>query len=121
MTVSFGDKIRRIRANNGLSQQQLANILKVDRSSVASWETDRRIPAFETISRIAEYFNVNLSEFGSTNEANMENINIIMVDDERIILNGGTALLRKFFPNAAFNGFTTARSALEFAENNRRS
>lgn len=119
MTVSFGDKIRRIRANNGLSQQQLANILKVDRSSVASWETDRRIPAFETISRIAEYFNVNLSEFGSTNEANMENINIIMVDDERIILNGGTALLRKFFPNAAFNGFTTARSALEFAENNR--
>ncbi|MBQ3462921.1 MAG: response regulator [Clostridia bacterium] len=119
MAASFGEKIKQIRNQRGLSQQQLADMLNVDRSSVANWETDRRVPNFDTISKMAVFFNININEFTSTAEAKAKTANIIMVDDEKIILNGCAALLRKFFPNGDFNGFTTARSALEYAEKNR--
>lgn len=119
MKVSLGEKIKRLRMKHNLSQQQFAELMFVDRSSVANWETDRRVPNLEILSHIADFFNVSVSEFISYNKTNTNNINIIMVDDEEIILNGNIDILKDFFPNAVLNGFTSSQKALKFAENNK--
>jgi transcriptional regulator with XRE-family HTH domain len=42
------------RVNAGLSQERLANLLKVDRSTVAKWETGKSMPRAELLPKIAK-------------------------------------------------------------------
>lgn len=42
------------RVNAGLSQERLANLLKVDRSIVAKWETGKSMPRAELLPKIAK-------------------------------------------------------------------
>ena len=119
MEISFGEALKRLRMKQGLSQQQLGEAIHIDRSSISNWEADRRIPDLNTIKQLAGCLNVNVNELVTTNMTYSKGINIIMVDDEKIILDGNIDILRDFFPNATFNGFTTARSALVYAENNK--
>lgn len=42
------------RVNAGLSQERLANLLKVDRSTVAKWETGKSMPRAVLLPKIAK-------------------------------------------------------------------
>lgn len=53
MANYFGETLYRLRAEKGLSQQQLANRLHVTRSAVANWETGHRLPNAAMVSQIA--------------------------------------------------------------------
>lgn len=56
--MSLGQRIKQIRGR--MSQTELSRLLKVDRSTVASWEIDRREPDLATLSLLADFFNVSL-------------------------------------------------------------
>ncbi|SMC51034.1 helix-turn-helix domain-containing protein [Sporomusa malonica] len=55
---SLGEKIKLLR--NKLTQEELAAILKVERSTLASWEVNRREPDIATLCRIAAYFQISI-------------------------------------------------------------
>lgn len=55
---SLGDKIKQLR--NKLTQEELAVMLQVDRSTLASWEVNRREPDIATLCRIAALFKVSV-------------------------------------------------------------
>ena len=55
---TLGEKIKRLR--NKLTQEELAAILGVDRSTLASWEVNRREPDIATLRRIADFFGVSI-------------------------------------------------------------
>lgn len=55
---TLGDKIKQLR--NQLTQEELSAILQVDRSTLASWEVNRREPDIATLRRIAAHFNVSI-------------------------------------------------------------
>lgn len=55
---TLGEKLKKLR--NDLTQEELAAQLQVDRSTLASWETNRREPDIATLCRIADLFNVSL-------------------------------------------------------------
>ena len=52
----LGERIKALRIEKGLLQQELAAALSVSQSTVAMWETNKREPDFETIKRIAAFF-----------------------------------------------------------------
>jgi len=110
--------LRRLRVRNGYSQQQLAEKLFVDRSSIANWETGRRVPDAMLIANIAECLGVDARVLLTSYDPN-EKPNVIMVDDEKIILAGGLPVLEEVMPNAAVRGFSKPSEALEFAKSNR--
>ena len=58
MSLSIADALRKLRMERGLSQQQLADMLFVDRSSIASWESGRRTPDAAVIGGLAEALKV---------------------------------------------------------------
>lgn len=65
---TFKDRIRKLREEKGLTQEELAKILGISRATLASWETGRREPDFETTSKIAEFFGVSIDYLlGRTN------------------------------------------------------
>ena len=58
--MSFGERLKRLRVEKGLSQQELADILKVNRATLGNWEIDRTSPGYTTLCKIAKYFNVTI-------------------------------------------------------------
>lgn len=60
--MTTGEKIRYFRKNCGLSQQQVANALGVDRTTVGGYESGRRQVKLTTIVKLAHIFRVEPSE-----------------------------------------------------------
>ena len=116
---SFGETLLDVRKQNGLSQQRLADLLFVNRSSVANWEAGRRLPDAAMIAKIAEVLGVDLSDlFDAANEEAAKSF-VIVVDDSKIILKGELPVLNAVLPKATVVGFTKPSQAVEFAKANR--
>jgi transcriptional regulator with XRE-family HTH domain len=59
-TWTLGDRLRKAREELGMSQQQLADALGVDRKSISSWEVGRHQPRYRDVSAIAGATGVDL-------------------------------------------------------------
>lgn len=118
MTTSFGETLRRLRTEKGLSQQQLAVRLHMERPSVANWEAGRRMPDAATVYQIAEALSVDSSALLSAADDSGEAPNVLLVDDEPLIVTGGIPALQEAMPNANVVGFTKPSQALAFFSEN---
>lgn len=58
--MNLSEKIKKLRAENNFTQEQLAEKLKVSRSTISSWETGRSYPDLEMVIEICDCFNVSL-------------------------------------------------------------
>lgn len=68
---TIGDTIKLLREERRLSQQQLADVLKVARSTISMYESGSRIPDDDMKEIICDYFNVDMNYlFGKTNTRN---------------------------------------------------
>lgn len=68
---TIGDTIKLLREERRLSQQQLANILNVARSTISMYESGSRIPEDDMKDIICDYFNVDMNYlYGKTNTRN---------------------------------------------------
>lgn len=56
--IFFGARLKKLRLDNRLRQDQFARLVGVERSTVSLWENDLRQPAYQTLVRIAEVFGV---------------------------------------------------------------
>ena len=119
MHNSFGETLRQLRVERGLSQQLLADKLHMDRSGIAHWESGRRIPDVMTLNRLSQYLGVELSALMQAAEEPDERPKVILLDDEKIILNGGVPILEEALPGAEVTGFTIPSRALAYARKNR--
>lgn len=56
--MNFSDKLKELRKEKGISQEELARAVYKSRSTVAKWETGIRLPDEETLELLKEYFGV---------------------------------------------------------------
>ena len=115
MSATFADSLKSLRAARGLSQQQLATKLFVDRSTVARWESGDRMPDLAIVPRIAECLGVDTFTLLSVVRKS-EAPEIIVVDDEHFALAGAIAALEEALPGVAITGFTRSSDALAYAQ-----
>lgn len=54
----IGKKIKELRKKNKMTQKELSSKLGVSTAAVALWETDKRSPDFEALTKISDIFNV---------------------------------------------------------------
>ena len=59
---NVGNNIKKLRANLGMTQAQLAELVGVARVSIVSIETGRFIPTIETALRISKALNVPIDQ-----------------------------------------------------------
>lgn len=60
--MTFAEKLKSIRKQSGLSQEQLAEKLGVSRQAVTKWETDAGIPDIENIMAISALFDISIDD-----------------------------------------------------------
>ncbi len=63
--MTFAEKLRSIRKQAGMSQEQLAEKLGVSRQAVTKWETDAGIPDIENIMAVSALFGISIDELFS--------------------------------------------------------
>lgn len=60
--MNFSEKLKEIRKDEGLSQEQLAEKIGVSRQAITKWETGKGLPDVENIVILAEIFKITLDE-----------------------------------------------------------
>ena len=113
----FGELVKKLRTENMLSQQQLADMLFVNRCSVANWENGRRVPDIVVLARLSRALNVDPAVFANALDDSEDIPDVILVDDETILLQGTIQVLSEALPDANITGFSKPSEAVEFAKN----
>ena len=60
--MEFKDKLKKLRNENGLSQEALAEAVHISRSAIAKYENGNGSPSEETLKALAVYFGVEVDE-----------------------------------------------------------
>ena len=58
--MCYGNRIAELRRKRNLTQEELANQLKISRAALSHYEQNRREPDFGTLNSIANYFKVTI-------------------------------------------------------------
>lgn len=119
MSALFAEILRKLRTERGLSQRELAGLMYVTRSTIARWENGSRLPDAEMMSRLAECLGVDVNVLLSAAVASDDVLNVIMVDDRKVVLSGALAVLEEVMPQAMVVGFTRPAEAVAYARANR--
>lgn len=56
----LGDRLRKLRERKGLNQKELAARLKIPNQNVSNYERGFRQPDYETLQKLADYFEVSI-------------------------------------------------------------
>lgn len=115
----FSDTLKKIRTKKGLSHQALADKLFVTRSTVSRWESGSRLPDAVMIARLSEVLDADVNLLIRAAAESNESPNVILVDDRKLILQGGLPVLEEIMPYASVTGFTDANEAVSYAKKNR--
>ena len=79
--MNLADNLKKIRKDNNLSQEQLAEKLGVSRQAVSKWESGISYPEMDKVIQICNIFNLNINELMN------ENVKDVMEHKEAVIRN----------------------------------
>ena len=119
MSMSFAITLKKLRTEKELSQQDLADQMYVNRSTVARWENGSRLPSAVVIARLSECLGTDVNMLMNAAAESEEAPNVIIVDYRKIVLSGALSVLEAVLPNAVITGFTRPSEAVEYAKANR--
>ena len=71
--MNLSDNLKRIRKENNLSQEQLADKLGVSRQSVSKWESGQAYPEMDKVLQLCQLFNLNIDELLNQNIKDVNN------------------------------------------------
>ncbi len=63
--MEFREKLQMLRKKQGLTQEELAQLLYVSRTAVSKWESGRGFPSMDSLRRLACVFSVTIDELFS--------------------------------------------------------
>lgn len=58
----FSEKIKKLRREKGITQKELADLVHVERSTIAGWETKDRVPDAEILIELAAVLNTTVDD-----------------------------------------------------------
>ena len=68
MNVNIDEKLAKLRRDRGLSQEELADALKVSRQAVGKWECGRAVPELTKLLEICDFYGVSLDALARPGE-----------------------------------------------------
>ena len=56
----FGDRLKELRKEHNLTQEEIGDFCKVGKTTISNWENNITQPPFEIVKKLAEYFGVTI-------------------------------------------------------------
>lgn len=66
--MEFHEKLQKLRSDENLTQEELAQKLYVSRTAISKWESGRGYPSIDSLKAIASYFHVTIDELIGSEE-----------------------------------------------------
>ena len=104
MSILFAEILRKLRADNGFSQRELAERIYVTRSTIARWENGSRLPDAAMILRLSRCLGTDVNTLLSAVLESEDVPNVILVDDRKIFLSSALPILEEVMPNVIITG-----------------
>lgn len=83
--LNFAKRLKQLRNENNLTQEELAQKISKTRSTIAGYETERKEPDYETLTLIAEVFGTTIDYLmGASDIRNPYKQNIKSSDEEKL-------------------------------------
>ncbi len=89
--MTLGEKIKRARIENGLTQEQLSEMMMVSRQAITKWESDKGIPDVSNLKTLAQHLNVSIDYLLN----NGSEIDINVIRESIDISKYGKSLMKK--------------------------
>lgn len=92
---NIGDKIRQVRKDKGLFQDDLADALNIKRQTISSWEKGRTEPNYGEIRMLAAALNCTVEELVGDYSSNIHTINLYnqLTNENRALVNDFVQML----------------------------
>lgn len=75
--MNLGEKLKELRKERNLKQEELALILNVDRTTVSNWERGEKQPSIDILIKLRSIYGVTLDEIvGLKNDNSKSDINL---------------------------------------------
>ncbi len=116
MNKNFAETLKRLRTLKSISQRELAEKIFLTRSTVAKWENGYNLPDTFMIERICKILNVNEQYLIKILLDGDDELNVIILDDRKIVVQGSLSVVEEVLPNANIFGFTRPSETIEFAK-----
>lgn len=58
--IVFSDILRKLRVENGLSQNELAKKISTSRSNIANYENNKNYPSIDMVYKLSRFFNCSI-------------------------------------------------------------
>ncbi len=100
--MTFGEKLKRLRNDNSLTQEQLAEKIFVTRTAISKWETNNGYPSIDSLKAISNLFKTSIDDLIS--DEDIENKKVL---DEKVAK-------RFYFVAIAFLGITVLFTLLAY-------
>lgn len=100
--MTFGGKLKKLRNDNSMTQEQLAEKIFVTRTAISKWETNNGYPSIDSLKAISNLFRVSIDDLIS--DVDVENKKVL---DEKIAK-------RFYFVAIAFLGITVLFTLLAY-------
>lgn len=81
----LGNNIKELRKSKRMTQRDLAEAMKVSQQTVGAWETERAIPGADTLSELADYFNVTTDYLLGRPDKKDDETKTADIDDDDVI------------------------------------
>ena len=121
--MEFNEKLQELRKNRGMTQEELAEVLYVSRTTISKWESGRGYPSIDSLKDISKFFSVSIDDLLSgeklltlaekENKSNIRNICDLLfgiVDLCSFIL-----IILPLYPNT-IDGFVYSVSLLNYTQ-----
>ncbi len=114
--MSIGKRIQQLRIDNGLTQEQLAEMLAVSRQSISKWEMDQSLPEIDKVVQMSRLLSV------GTDEILLEEADVKKLRPQQLHLGSVYLIARDFEASIAFYekllsmGVSTRNCGNKFAE-----
>lgn len=116
MNKNFAETLKSLRTSKRMTQSELAEEIFVTRSVVAKWENSYNMPDMLMIERICKALDVNERDLMDMLFAEETELNVLVLDDRKSIVQGELAVIEEVLPDANIFGFTKTSEAIDFAQ-----
>lgn len=73
----LGERLKQLRLNKALSQQELSTLLNTSNANISNWERNISVPDADTLIKIANYFNVSVDYLLNIQQEDKDKIELL--------------------------------------------
>lgn len=83
--MTIHEKLKKLRNDKGLTQDELADFLGFTRSTIATWESNV-IPPYQKLTKLADFFGVSVDYFNENSKTESSMNNFLVATEKHIEL-----------------------------------